>query len=1125
MNRLFQFISLVFILCSAISIRAQSYSFVRYASQHGISNQIIRCITQDNYGFIWLATEDGLNRFDGYSWKVYKHNPNDSASLPDNFIYSVSPANDGGLWVSTNNAGIAKYQPETDDFKVYNSKQIPALDKSNRVDCVMEDEEGVLWIATYLNGVIKFNPIDNSTTIIPDLQYSFPSSVTDLIEFDDKIISRNRDGIGITNKTSLETELIEIEGILNSNAHGSLVLLNNKVYTTDNENLIEIDLSSKEVKIISVSPKLTNDVYTAIYGIHAYNNILWIAYSGGLISYNIETQTTQYYEHHERNIETIGKGECLYVFVDNTENFWLSVMQFGISKTHLSRKAFKHYSASLPAPNKIFGNTIRSIHFDSDDKLWVGFFESGANIIDLNTSEIEFYSNKEILGENSFSTLATIVEDSKDRMWLCYWLEGIAIIDRKSKKLLRTIRNSNENTVSNSLFNNTVQAVFEDKYNNFWIGTETNVDIYNWETNTFRHLFHDHADTNSLNPYGIQPNCIVNDAFGNYWVGTWGGLTQITPVIDENTMQCDFIYKRYNQNQKLKQNINDDRVISLYYDSLFNKNELYTGTYGGGISILRLNDEGNVDTILTYSEDDGLVNNVVYGIVGDNKNNLWLSTNNGISKFNLSEKKFINFNANDGLQENQFYWGARAYNRRTNIIAFGGINGMNVFNPDEIISDTSEAQIVFTNFEVNYKQVIKGLVLDKTVVSEDINSIDKLKLSHKENIISFEVTYTHFAFPENNQYRFVLDGFDRNWIELKPKQRNFTYTNIPPGNYVLRVEAANYDQVWTKNPIELAIHIVPPFWKTFWFYMLVALMSLLLIMLVFRLRTQQILKRNKLLTELVKERTYELNVQANQLQETNTLLEERQQQIEEQSEELLSQRDELQELNNVKDKLFSIVAHDLKNPFNIIRGMAELLHFRHEKYDKEKLKKVIDSIYSASNQMNTLLMNLLTWSRSQRGVINVNKKKNDVIQIIRMNMDLVHSQAEAKNIKMAYTGELQEAAALCDDEILNTVIRNLCTNAIKFTPDGGNITLSCKQEKEMYVVSVSDTGVGISKENQSRLFNPVQQVTTYGTGNEKGTGLGLQICKDFIEQHGGSIWFESEENVGTTFHFSLPIKG
>jgi two-component system sensor histidine kinase/response regulator len=257
------------------------------------------------------------------------------------------------------------------------------------------------------------------------------------------------------------------------------------------------------------------------------------------------------------------------------------------------------------------------------------------------------------------------------------------------------------------------------------------------------------------------------------------------------------------------------------------------------------------------------------------------------------------------------------------------------------------------------------------------------------------------------------------------------------------------------------------------------------------------------------------------LNEINALLEERQQQVEEQAEELLAQRDELQEVNNVKDKLFSIIAHDLRNPFGVIRGIIELLHLRFEKYPVEKRREMISSLYSSSNDMNSLLVNLLNWSRTQRGALNLECEEKDLIVIMQNNLKVVRSQADTKNIQLNLSAENQEIKCRVDENVINTVLRNLLSNAIKFTKEKGMVSLSCHKKGSFYTLKVEDNGVGISPENMSKLFGS-SSFSTYGTNQEKGTGLGLQICKEFVKHHGGRIWVESELGKGTSFYFTVP---
>ena len=344
------------------------------------------------------------------------------------------------------------------------------------------------------------------------------------------------------------------------------------------------------------------------------------------------------------------------------------------------------------------------------------------------------------------------------------------------------------------------------------------------------------------------------------------------------------------------------------------------------------------------------------------------------------------------------------------------------------------------------------------------------------------------------------------------------------------MKGSNNDGIWNEEGTSNEIIITPPFWQKWWFKSITISLIVFIVLLIFYLRIRQIRKRNIILEGLVKERTQEINdkntileEQAEKLNNTNTKLEERQQLIEEQSDKLKAQRDELHEVNSAKDKLFSIVAHDLKNPFSVLLGFIELIQESYDSFAEEERKEMIGIIGESAGHVYNLLNNLLNWSISQRGVIQFNPKITNIVDLVNDNITLLTDQAAKKSINIEFKPSHEDINLLIDTNILNVVIRNLLTNAVKYTDKNGTIRLNCVVKGKNVVLSIKDNGIGISEENVNKLFRNDIHFSTRGTKNETGTGLGLIVCKEFIEKHQGKIWLESEENEGTTFFISIPV--
>jgi PAS domain S-box-containing protein len=676
-----------------------------------------------------------------------------------------------------------------------------------------------------------------------------------------------------------------------------------------------------------------------------------------------------------------------------------------------------------------------------------------------------------------------------------------------------------------------------------------------------------------------------------------------------------------------------------------------------------------------FNKNDGLPDLSIKAILEDNENNLWVSTTNGLSKFNPKTRSALNYDFTDGLQD--YLFSSAHCKTKNGRLLFGGINGFNIFDPKSLKTNKNTPQVVLTDLKIYNKSVNVGQEVDGNIIlKKSITETDTLTLSYKINFFAFEFAALDFSNPGKNKYAYKLEGFDNEWHNTDAKNRSATYTNLNPGSYTFRVKACNKDGVWNEKGGSLQIIILPPWWKTGWFRLILGICILLLLgyflfRIINRIQTQAnqtildernqlktlinniphhiFIKDSKLrfiilndiavkflgggvksekdlihktdydcypkeeadiyfkedqemlvsgipLVNLERKKSYngkdiyfsttkcpiinskheaiglvlvaiditekkkvefEIEKQSKELQnyneilsETNVLLEERQQQIEEQAEELrvksenlkeinellidkqqviLNQSEQLKEtnqqlslLNATKDKLFSIIAHDLRNPFNAVKGFSKMLVDRYDRLPLEKIKQYGEMIYLSSSTAHALLENLLQWSQSQTGSLSFEPIKLNLKNVANDIKKLLDATAVNKNITINQQIK-DNIYVLADEGMINTILRNLVSNAIKFSNEMGNINLNSNNNGTHIEVSVTDDGIGIPETTIDKLFNIDAKITTKGTNNETGTGLGLILCKEFVEKHRGKIWVESEVGKGSKFKFTLPI--
>jgi signal transduction histidine kinase len=505
---------------------------------------------------------------------------------------------------------------------------------------------------------------------------------------------------------------------------------------------------------------------------------------------------------------------------------------------------------------------------------------------------------------------------------------------------------------------------------------------------------------------------------------------------------------------------------------------------------------------------EGLANEVIYGVLPDDDNHIWLSTNLGIIQFNLETFLVKNFDMNDGLQSNEFNGGA--YHRGSSgMLYFGGVYGLNMIDPATIEPLHNVTEVTLTKMEVMGKEVrIAGIDLEEQFedqngriiehegeyyASENVTYMEEVILDYKHRFFSIEFSALNNLQPAKLRYSYIMENLETDWNNAGT--RNYvSYTNMKPGSYTLQVVAENLDG-YQSDPLSLRIVVTPPYWQSWWFILLEVIVASAIAVMIY--------------IYLVKSRT-------------NKLLKYQNQQISQANEALRKSEKNLMELNATKDKFFSIISHDLKNPFSSLLSISDLMVESFDDAEKEDHRAGFKKINQSVKHLLDLLENLLTWSRSQRGRIKYEPVRFNLSTLIQENINLHKLLAEKKGI-MLLSPQEDEVFAYGDRDMINSVVRNLLTNAVKFTPREKKVEIKLKKSEEAIRVSVEDQGVGIPKEYLNKLFRIDEKIKSTGTDGEKGTGLGLIICREFVEKNGGEIFVRSEPGEGSTFSFTIPM--
>jgi len=765
----------------------------------------------------------------------------------------------------------------------------------------------------------------------------------------------------------------------------------------------------------------------------------------------------------------IGHNIVQSLFIDRSENLWIGTLS-GISKTDLKPKKFTLYrNSNSPFSFDLTGNVIASLYKDNEGTIWVGTWGQGLNLLNRATWAVEHFSTRHSGNhkiDNDF--IHVIFEDHEKRMWLGT-RNGILIHDKTQNRFIPWYIFFNKPALP--VFNNVrINMIIQDRYLNYWIGTQNGLYKINRGMSEVEVFQNESTENRRLSANLVY--CLLEDSEGLIWIATVNGLDMYNPVKNN-------IYHFRKEEKELSDNL----VISLGEDT---NGRIWIGT-STYLNVFSKNDS----SFTWYTAGHGLPNNNIFEIIRDKSGNMWVTTGKGFCKFDRNENLFHNFTPEDGLQSLEFNLRAACLCPDGEML-IGGMNGFNSFNPDSIAKNPYPPHLVFTSFSKTKGSDIKTVKIQ-----------NKAEIVLEYNVSSFTIEFAALEYtnPGKNRYAWQMEGISGDWVDIG-NRRFVPFTGIQPGNYVFHVKGSNNDGVWNENDASLIITVLPPWWKSTYAYISYVVLVILLMFIYIRLRLRKLKNDKKFLEQKVEERTM---------------------QIEEQKRLIVAKNIELRDLNLTKDKLFSIIGHDLGNQFNTIMGYLEVLVMDIKKMKPKEAHFHLNNVYNASIHAYELLENLLTWARMQTNLIDYIPAIINVSEKINETIGLFEAAARKKNIKMEATID-KEIFIYADVNMFNTILRNLVGNAIKFTNENGTVTITTFRNNDFCEVSVHDNGIGIPQENIQQLFRIDNKHKARGTNGEKGTGLGLVLCREFVERQNGKIHVESEMGKGSRFSFSLPVK-
>jgi signal transduction histidine kinase/ligand-binding sensor domain-containing protein/DNA-binding response OmpR family regulator len=1082
--------------------------FERLSTDHGLSQNMIFDIIQDQTGFLWVATKDGLNRYDGYTFRVFRFDPFDTTSLAEGEIGSLYIDSRGRLWAGSK--GISLYNPVTESFRRYLSEtNFPNIPIDVTISNIHETPgprkgEFYLWLSTNFQGIYRglFSDSNDSTNpVLKELEHfthqpdNYHSLTSDTIHH---IITDLRDNTWISTDNGLNLVLPSCD--LHNSVTDAVCFKRYNTVSNDKDGLLH-----KHVGAMVLD---------------ADGNVL-IGTRGGvsrlvLLNGNVE------FEHYPYPLDfspfpwsrTVNS-----LFLYDERTLWLGLTS-GLGILDMTNGSYRFIYNNPQEPTSLSFNGIQSIYRDRGAIIWIGTSGKGLNKFDPKTTVFNLYRG-EIGREPYLSTLSAgvlfdlIDNDGNKQIWfssgntlfildrpsgeirkftpdkyLPFDFYGI-IQDRAGKLWIAThvgiyLYNPNDGSVQHLPVNPTiadvqvedrVYSIFEDNNGTIWAATSEYLSRYDPSTHSFHH------DTmpwnNSNKPVITEVRSIYQDArpgSTSLWLGSNRGFARFDT---ESETVYVFPAKPVGPDR-----LNYVDINCITGDPFEPWRYLWIGTRGGGLYRYDIDE----DVFRHYTTENGLPNNVVYGLLPDQEGNLWLSTNNGLSKFNPRSDTFRNYDVNDGLQSNEF--NTRSYHRSGDgELFFGGIDGINSFYPEMIGENTYIPPVVLTDFQINYESVaVNNNVLSPQ--NSTITTAEEICLLYNQNVLSFEITALDFTIASKNQYAYMLENFHDDWI-YSGTDRRANFSNLPPGKYIFRAKASNNDGHWNEEGMSIGVVILPPPWRTWWAYTFYVITGIWVLYVLRRYELNRLRLKNRLHIERI-------------------------------------EAENLREIDRTKSRFFANVSHELRTPLTLILGSLE----RMKNLDaKENSSSHHDLIERNTRRLIELINQLLDLARLETGHLKMHYIHGDIKKFIRRIVNLFTSFAEQRRILLDFIADDSPIDTHFDPDKIEKICNNLISNALKFSPSGEIVSVSVRisnnisGSEDFVELRVENTGVGIPDDQLKKIFDRFYRVpNTPGDRNQPaGIGIGLSLVKELVELHKGTISAESVEDKKTVFTVRLPI--
>nr|WP_319569818.1 two-component regulator propeller domain-containing protein [uncultured Draconibacterium sp.] len=1067
-NNSVEFFAIIFfVFCFTVHTSLAQDTKLNFQSiEDELSNPTVKCIFKDSKGFVWIGTNEGLNRFDGSNIILYEKKIGDRNSLTSNGINTIIEDQNQKLWVGTG-SGLCLYDRKNDNFRAFHKIDERLL---LSVSSLAEDINHNIWIGTSGVGLYKYNEATDSLySYMPDhnTTHSISSNFINCILSDKKgrVWLGTRAGLDLYD--SARNVFLHFNDKLESLAGPIKALCLDEegdVWVgTYGKGLFEIaerneNWQFRHFQSEGAQNKLSNNDVLSLMCDDSGN--IWVGTeNGGLNVLNQKTETIAHYVTDEGDQRSISGNSIWSLYQDKTGIIWIGTYNHGLNIIDDQIEKFEVYQKNIFKPNTLQNNNVTNFSEDADGNILIA--TDGGGISCFNT-KTRCFTEKINNSDLSSKAAIAVLCDSKQRIWVGTWGGGLDVFNSSGKK----IKNYSLETYNRP---GNVLSLLEDKEGNIWVGSaEKGLFLYNSLSDELVAASCDSLDFPLSQRSYI--NVMFQDSEGTYWLGLPNGLISMECLNGERYFNA-YVHENNDPNS-----ISSSSITAIFEDS---GNNLWIGTSDG----LNLFDKKSGKFII-YRKENGLPNNSINGILEDENGYLWISTLGGISKFNSKRKTFKNYTKEDGLP-------SKSFNIRSTLktqsgeFFFGSNKGFVAFFPDSIKANTYIPPMCFTGFKIFNNPVVIGA--KDSPLSKNISETSELTLTHKQTSFTIEFVALNYTHSRKNQYAYKLEGFDTDWDFVGNKQYA-NYTNINAGNYIFKVRGSNNEGLWNSEPLQLRIKVLPPIWKTKVAYILYLLFIIAILWVFIRLLIIKSSQAEKLRLEKI-------------------------------------HHEKSEELNRMKLQFFANISHEFRTPLSLI--LAPLKQSLEEGLLQDDVKRRLSMVLRNANKMYRLVNELMDFTKSEEGRLKMMVQETDIISFSHEVYSLFEEEAKQRAITYKFESETGQLNVWFDKNKMEKIISNLLSNAFKFTQNEGQIVLKIESLEEngqlSVVLSVSDNGIGISEKYIDKVFDRFFQSPDRDNKQVTGTGIGLALVKSLVELHDGTINVRSKKNEGTCFEIKLRL--